>query len=462
MNLIKRAGLSLWSRKGKTLIMLGTFLVISAMVLGGVLIRDATAQAGEATKRELGAEVSLGMDFDSLSSGGSPGTAPQISADAVDKIGTSPLVEKYNYKSFNGARLLDGAETTSDKPLTPGMDADFTLAHGVLDSSLLPDFSSGKWELLSGEPITAADTSRNVILIEERLAKKNRLKVGGRITLGENDPKGKRRADFTVKGIYRDPSDEPDPEYQQFPGDRLIVPATALAALNSGGEKEPAQLGGATFRLKDPETFDAFKTEAKKTAGSALDGFKLGINDKAVQQMTGPLRSITSSANAAMWLIGVAGAIVLGLLTALAVKQRRKEFGVLLAMGEKKWKLIAQQAVETVVVATLAIALSAAFAGSLTQKASDALLSSEAAAAQRKIDSWQPPPPGSTGLNEGIDHDDEPTKDADPIDKITVRLDPMALGTVAGVGLGIGLLATAIPAASVLRLNPRTILTKGK
>ncbi len=271
MNLIKRAGLSLWSRKGKTLIMLGTFLAISAMVLGGVLIRDATAQAGEAAKRELGAEVNLGMDFDSMSSSGGPGTAPQVSADIVDKIGTSPLVEKYNYKAFNGARLLDGAETASNKPLTPGMGADFTLARGVLDSSLLPDFSSGKWELLSGEPITAPDKSRNGILVEERLAKKNKLKVGDRITLGENDPKGKRRADFTVKGIYRDPSDEPDPEYQQFPGDRLIVPAAALAALSSAGEKEPVQVGGATFRLKDPETFDVFKAEAKKTAGSALD-----------------------------------------------------------------------------------------------------------------------------------------------------------------------------------------------
>lgn len=43
-----------------------------------------------------------------------------------------------------------------------------------------------------------------------------------------------------------------------------------------------------------------------------------------------------------------------------------------------------------------------------------------------------------------------------------MALDPADLATLGGVGLAIGLLATAVPAASVLRLSPRTILTKGK
>lgn len=458
MNFTKRAALSLWSRKGRTLIMLGTFLVLSAMVLGGVLIKTATAQATEAAKSELGAEVTLGIDLDQAASP----QAPMIGSDIVDTMGASPLVAKYNYKSFDGARLLGGPDIVSDTPLFDDAPPNYTLAFGVLDSSLLPEFADGRWKLLSGAPITAADKDHDTILIEERLAKKNKLKAGDTITLGENDPEGKRTADFTVKGVFRDPSDQPDPEYMQFPGDRLIVPAAALGRLNSGGDEGPARLQGATFQLKDPATFEEFRSFGRKTAGDAMTGLELTINDKAVKQMTGPLGSIASSATVAMWLVGVAGALVLGLLATLAVKQRRTEFGVLLALGERRWKLVAQQVVETVVVAALAVGLSAFFAESLTQKAGDSLISGEAADARRKIDAWQPPPPGSTGLNEGIDRDDEPVEGADPIDRITVRLDPADLGTVAGIGLGIGLLATAIPAASALRLNPRTILTKGK
>src|SRR5207342_1265888 len=93
----------------------------------------------------------------------------------------------------------------SDAPAT------YTLAAGVRDSSLLPDFASGNWKLLSGGHVTAADQDRNEVLIEERLASKNHLEVGDRMTLSENDPTGKGKAVFTVKGIYHNPSDRPDP-----------------------------------------------------------------------------------------------------------------------------------------------------------------------------------------------------------------------------------------------------------
>ncbi|MGW4203470.1 ABC transporter permease [Streptomyces sp. NPDC004726] len=459
MNFLKRACLSLWARKGRTLVMLATFLVMSVMVLGGVLINDATARAGEQAKRKIGADVSLAMAMDSLGLGGGGLQAPQISTDVVDKLGKSPLVDSYNYDSHDGAQLVGGTKITGKS--VDESRPDFVLPRGVLDSRLMPDFASGKWKLLAGKPITAADKNRNVVLIEERLAKKNRLKPGDKITLAPNEPKKNPNAEFTVQGVYRDPSNELDPEFWDSPGDRLITPTHAFARFN--GQKSGAtQIGAASFKLKDPATFDDFTSWAKKEAGPALKGFKLSINDKAIRQMTGPMDSVSSTATIAMWLIGISGAAVLSLLVTLAVKQRTREYGVLLALGENKAKVIAQQTVEIVAVAALAIGLSVLFAEPLTQSAGNSLVSGEAAAAQKEIDSWKPPSPGSTGVGEGTDWDKEPVPDANPIDKITVRLDNGSLATVVGTGLGIALLATAIPASSVLRLNPKTILTKGK
>ncbi|SDK62277.1 ABC transporter permease [Streptomyces indicus] len=456
MNFLKRAALSLWSRKARTLLTFSTLVVISVMVLAGVLIKDATARASDAARQKIGAEVGLDVDMDALASSGQL-QAPQIRTDTVDRIGRSPLVRKYTYQSFDGASLKGGLKLPG-KPLYPEGPTS-TLAFGVLDSSLQPDFASGTWKLLSGRPITGADRDRNVVLIEERLARKNNLKTGDRITLGENDPKGRRTAEFTVQGVYRDPSDEQDPEYGLDPANRLFVTAGALSRLN--GEQETIARS-ASFQLRDPAAFEQFKKEAEEAAGDALDGFALGINDKALRQMTGPLSSVAGTATAAMWLIGIAGAAVLALLAMLAVKQRRTEFGVLLALGERKGKLVAQQVVEVLVLAVLAVGLSSLFAQTLTERAGNALVRGEASAAQRKLDAWQPPPPGSTGLQEGTDWDAEPVADADPIDRITVRLDDGALATVAGLGLATGLLATALPAASVLRLSPRSILSKGK
>ncbi|MGW1776445.1 FtsX-like permease family protein [Streptomyces sp. NPDC002104] len=461
MNFVKRAGLSLWARKGRTLITLATFLVISVMVLAGVLINGATARAERDAKRSVGAEVNLDLDMSQMGSAAQL-QAPSIEAATVDRIGSLPQVQKYTYSLWDRV-LLTGKNKVVDSGAkdSMGLGPGGTLGMGVLDSSLLPDFRSGKSTLVSGSHITAADKDKKQLLIEERLAELNGLAVGDRITLTGNDEK--TTGEFTVGGIYRDPrpTTDADPEFGISPANMLYGPVGGLAALGSGSST-PTRVSKATFLLNDADGQDAFKSAAKQLAGKALTGFKLDANDKAVQQMTGPLKSIRSTATVAMWLMALAGAAVLALLVNLAVKQRRTEYGVLLAMGEKKGRLIAQQALEIVVVAAVAIGVSSLFAPRLTQSAGQALLGKEASAAAEKLGSWKPPAVGSTGLGEGIDWNDRPVDNADPIDKITVALDPADLAAVAGIGLGIGLLATVLPAASVLRLSPRTILTKGK
>ncbi|MER5757851.1 ABC transporter permease [Streptomyces sp. NPDC002082] len=459
MNFVKRAGLSLWARKGRTLITLAAFLVISVMVLAGVLINGATARAERDAKRSVGAEVNLDMDMSQMGNAAQL-QAPSIEAATVDAIGSLPQVQKYTYSMWDRALLTDKNKLVDGGPKEP-MGPGGTVGMGVLDSSLLPEFRSGKSTLVSGGHITAADKDKKRLLIEERLARQNGLKVGDEITLTGNDEK--TTGAFTVGGIYRDPrpTTEADAEYGISPANMLYGSVGGLSALGSEGGG-PRKVGKATFLLQDADVQGAFKSEAKRIAGPALTGFKLDANDKAVQQMTGPLKSIRSTATVAMWLMVLAGAAVLALLVNLAVKQRRTEYGVLLAIGEKKSKLIAQQALEIAAVAVIAIGVSALFAPKLTQSAGQALLGKEASAAERKLGSWKPPALGSTGLDQGIDPNDKPVENADPIDRITVALDPADLATVGGVGLGIGLLATAVPAASVLRLSPRTILTKGK
>ncbi|MFD7887853.1 ABC transporter permease [Streptomyces albidoflavus] len=461
MNFIKRAGLSLWSRKGKTLLTLSTFLVIAVMVMASVLINDATAAAEQKAKRSVGAEVN--MEYDP--SAAFTGQAPRIDSRTVDKIGALPQVQKFNYAMFDAASLKGGINLVTDgvDSAASGLGEGQTIVRGVLDSGLLPDFRSGKFKLLSGEHITAADKDKNKVLVEERLTAKINLKVGDKIALAPVSGKGEE--EFTVGGIYRDPSPstEPDPEFFSNRSNLLYASIGSFSGLVSADSGSGAlQVGSGSFLLNDADDLDAFKKKAAKIAGGQLEGFKLDTNDKAIQQMTGPLQSIRSSATLAMWLIALAGAAVLALLANLAVKQRRKEYGVLLSMGEKKSRLIAQQILETVVVAVLAIGLSSLFTQSLTQSVGQSLLSSQAAAAQDKLDSWKAPPPGSTGLSEGIDMNDQPVDNADPIDKITVGLAPSDIAVVGSIGLGIGLLATAVPAASVLRLSPRFILTKGK
>jgi putative ABC transport system permease protein len=432
------------------------------MVLAGILIDDATARAEQSARRSVGAEVQLDVDMSALGNPSGGLQAPRIDSATVDALGALPQVGKYTYTTWDRAFLKGRYRPVADDAANP-MGPGGAVSVGVLDSSLLPGFRSGGFTLLSGRHLTAADKNARRVLIEERLARKNGLKVGDRLSLTGNDEK--TTADFTVAGVYRDPrpDTEPDPEYGVGPADMLYGTVGGLSTLDPEGRKQNGhpQVGKATFLLHDADDEAAFEARAKRLAGAQLDGFTLDVNDKAIRQMTGPLGSIRSTATAAMWLTGLAGAAVLALLVNLAVKQRRTEYGVLLAMGEHKGRLIAQQALEILLVAAVALGVSALCAPALTQSAGQSLLGREAAAARHKLDSWQPPRPGSTGLGEGIDPNDKPVENADPIDTITVRLDAADLAGVGALGLGIGLLATALPASAVLRLSPRSILTKG-
>ncbi|CAM5673709.1 ABC transporter permease [Streptomyces hirsutus] len=460
MNLVKRAALRLRSTQGQDpdhLVPLPRHLRDGA---GRRHAQGRAARAKNDAKRSVRAEVHVQTDLKSPSAGGVPSpplrSAPRWWTSWAPPRGPSPRTPWFVRGAVQGGTDLvtEGVDAAAS-----GMGPDGTPTVGVLDiraAARLP-------QRQVRAPVRSAPHRRrqrqDLLLIEERLARKNGLRTGDKITLGAHE--GKATADFTVAGLPG-----PAPQFRARAG-ALRQPGQHAVRVRGRVRRTQRPRGrvlagqAATLLLSDADDLGRFKQEAERIAGSALDGFALDANDKAIRQTT-PLDSISSTAAVAMWLIGIAGAAVLALLVNLAVKQRRKEYGVLLAMGEKKGKLIAQQALEIVAVAALAIGLSSLFTQSLTQSAGQSLLGREAAAARHELDSWQPPAPGSTGIDQGIDPDDRPVENADPIDRIDVRLDPAALATVGRVGLGMGLLATALPAASVLRLTPRTILTKGK
>lgn len=105
--------------------------------------------------------------------------------------------------------------------------------------------------------------------------------------------------------------------------------------------------------------------------------------------MIGPIENISSTSQMIIYIVSIAGAIILGLIIMLSIKGRRKEMGILLSIGEKKWKLIAQFVVEVVCVAILAFGLSITTGAKVSQYIGDNLLSNEIATASEETDTSQ-------------------------------------------------------------------------
>ncbi|MFJ9616063.1 ABC transporter permease family protein [Streptomyces noursei] len=139
------------------------------------------------------------------------------------------------------------------------------------------------------------------------------------------------------------------------------------------------------------------------------------------------------------------------------LRERRGELGILLSLGEKKPKLLGQHLVEVVACAVLAIGLAGVCSRFLSQAVGDRLLASEVSTANQAAanEAGRRDPSDPTGMAKK----DQP--DAKPIDAMDVRLGSADIAKVGITGLGIAALATCVPGARVLRLNPRDILTKG-
>lgn len=478
MNLFKRAWWRLWRHPGKTVMLVGLFFVICTLVLSGFLIRSAAARASADAKSSVGAVATMQLDLNAyLEAGkgdksGGPGEALQIGADAdmrrvlVDKVCASPVVAGCNYTKDGVAAPTDQVKVHQPVPPPPGQsdELDFFKADGVRDLRAAKDFRDGDSKMVSGSGITP-DSKSDMVVIEERVAKANRLKAGDRVELNANiqKPDGRlttRKTGFVVVGVYRNSTADPRTYVSpmQAPSNQIYVSPDGATRLD--GRKVGADGGyvqSATFTLRDPGDLDRLREDAE-AAGLDRKIYPLSVNDKQYKTLVGPIGKTADFASVTVWLVAVAGTVILALIIASNLRERRKEMGVLLSLGEKKPKLLGQHLAEVGACAVLAIGLAAAGSQFIAQGVGDRLLSGEVSSAK---DSAAAEAPGQLLTDTSGGGLKEDTEEAEPIDAIEIELGAGDIGAVGATGLGIAALATIIPGVRVLRLHPRDILTKG-
>ncbi|MEW2569747.1 FtsX-like permease family protein [Streptomyces sp. NPDC047070] len=425
MNFVKRAGMSLGVRRSRTAALLAIFLVVCTLLLGGFLLQAASA------RQEADAQRAIGVDVTVRKEGLSPALA--------DRLGALGPVHRYNTEVpvRAGARGFTPLMSRVPEPggASPEHDGDgdggkgALSVHGVRDSGMLLPFSYGSTRITAGRGISSGDTGRGVAVIEQRLADQNHLEVGDTLRVRSADDE--RTAAVTVVGVFQDPTQDPTtwaPEHR-LPGNTLYVPVDIARKLGGGA----ATVSEAVLRIGSPDQARQLHAAAEKLLGG--DGLEFRVNDKAYRDQVQPIQRVGAFAGLIVWVIALAGTLILGLVVMLQIRERRFELGVLLAMGEKKWKLIGQHAVEVAAVALPAVALAALACSLGGQSTGEALLGhrSGPASAGRAPQAGTGPP--------------------------TVRVEPADVGRVAGIALGISLVSTVVPGIGILRLHPRSVLT---
>ncbi|EAC2857081.1 ABC transporter permease [Listeria monocytogenes] len=498
MNFFKRAWLSMKARKGRSVLQLIIFTVVCVLILSGFTIQSAADKANELAREQLGGTVTLTVDREkqmqamrdeaASSDSSSTKSKPQFESSPIDVSDANELaklnhVASYNYYSstqalasgFDPIESSGDTSSSSDETSTttetqgPGggqggpqmVDADLSIS-GLLDSATSTDFEAGTSELTSGVAITSADKDKNVAMVEENLAKENDWKVGDSFTVTSSD--GNTKVTLKIVGIYKT-TDSGSDMAQNFsflnPYNKVYVPYTVANTIKGSDYKNTVD--SAVYTMDDAANISAFEKEAKKVDSIDWDTFKLDANDTLYQQMIGPINSVASFSKNVVYIVSIAGALILGLLVMMQVRDRKYEMGVLLAIGEKRGKLIAQFFVEILIVALVSFGLAAASSHYVAQLAGNQLLAQQNSSTNETTTSTENRGPGGGGqggpggFGESVSN---LTKNTEQIKELDIQVTLEDMLKMGGIGIGIAFISVLLPAALVLRMNPKTILTK--
>ncbi len=107
--------------------------------------------------------------------------------------------------------------------------------------------------------------------------------------------------------------------------------------------------------------------------------------------MIGPIENVASFSKNVVYLVSIAGAVILGLIVMMSIRERKYEMGVLMAIGEKRWKLIGQFLTEILIVAVIAIGIASVTGSLVANQLGNQLLSQQVSSAddsQQQTSGW--------------------------------------------------------------------------
>lgn len=190
--------------------------------------------------------------------------------------------------------------------------------------------SSSTLTLTSGEVFDGASTE-NVALVGKTLAEKNSLSVGSTFTLYGQTVK--------VVGIFDTGT--------TFSNNQVIMPLATLQTLSS----QPDQVTSVTLSVDSTENVAAVTTAAKATLGATAD-----VTNASEQAETtiAPLKNIQMISTYSLVAAVGAGAVIVLLTMIMIVRERRREIGVLKAIGASNARIALQFMAEAVTLTLLA------------------------------------------------------------------------------------------------------------
>lgn len=499
MDFIRRAWLFTKAKIGRTVLLIIAFSAILIFVLSGLIINSAANVSIENAKKAAGATVSLSVNMQEVikqaqanasannSTNSTNGQHFQIQLPTIDEITAQKIadlggVKAYSFNYQASANADSGITKVSESSTSStqnqggfpgggrggmmGEQGDFTI-NGTNNLSANTSFSDS-YKIQSGRGITASDEGTNNVVIESTLASQNNLSVGSTFTLKDSNSKTYK---MTVVGIYTTTSSSQENSIQY-----MNSMYTALSVANSI-KGTTGKVSSATYSMTNPANADSFVSSANKLVNN--NNFQVSKNDQAYQNVKSSLNNVASFARNIVLIVAIAGAIILALIVMLMVRERRFEIGVLMSLGESKFKIIGQFFFELFMVMVVSVGIASAAGNVVGNVVGQQLLKQETT--QTTTNNGMPNfQGGQAGGNNGGGQMQRPTggngggfmrraggvfgigqsrAQSQALEKLNIKTSPSEIALLVAIAILITLVAVGLASIGIMRLNPKQVLT---
>ncbi|OUP63459.1 ABC transporter permease [Drancourtella sp. An177] len=360
MNLGIRAILYTVRKWKKTLLIFCLLLSITTLVLSGLAIADAQEEQTEEVRGTTGASFTVERNLSTggwaSGNGGSYSTQEFITDEMLHEISAIDGVAGYDASIVSMPYYF---KETGDSVVTTGYTNSF-YTYGSINTEYNDLFASGRFELVEGSHITE-DITNGLIISRER-AEQNGLKVGSKVN-GINDPyTDDPEVGMEIVGIFDVVADKDDEATMydastmwDFSNYAFCSKAAMEAMCVNYGDGNKIQ--EADFYVSDAAELNNIIEEVQNISSINWNNFIITANDEVYQNISSSLSDTGTLITTLIVVIAVVSMVLIILILSMSIRSRKREMGILLAVGIAKPAVILQYILETALIAVVAFPL---------------------------------------------------------------------------------------------------------
>lgn len=462
MYVLTNAMKNLVRNKGRNILIAAVTLAIIISTVVTLTINNAAAKVIDNIRLDLGSRVEVRQDFIEMKQSGlGKEDASYISMDSFMSFAESEYLSKaiYGADMYAWSDTFRAVDDTAENPgeTTRVNDSGETVfvetckLVSTSDPIALSEFGSSR-EIIDGRMFEAL----NECIISEDLAALNNLSVGDEMKLSGAYATDKNY-NLTIVGIYSDETESYAnfmlQMYGMFSQNRRNEIITSFNTLLAAGWETNAGLDmKSVYFLKNPDDIKSFEQEVR--AKGLPVTYNVDINQDAYNKVTGPLSGMKSAAVTFMVVILILGAIVLALLSFMAVRERKYEVGVLRAMGMERIGVAFGMLSEAVMISALCLIIGLGAGSVMAQPVADSMLASRVAASEADTSQGG----GKFLMAGGQVQTDDYAAGYEPESEIQVSLGTDVIGQIIIITLLLAALSGVIGVVFITQYEPLKIL----